>query len=163
MDATPELCANELIEVVPLMMRIIRAQVRSHTSPELSVGQFRALAFLGRNERAMLGDVGNFLGLSLPAASKLIEVLVAAELVTRKTDLDDRRKVVLTLTAAGQVKYAAALKESADFLAARVSALSAPERIQLAEALESLRSIFVDDPPETRHGSAKVKHVVALV
>lgn len=162
MDATSRHCANELLEVIPLMMRVIRAQVRSHTSPELSMPQFRALAFLGRNDRAMLGDVGNFLALSLPAASKLIDGLVDARFATREIDPADRRKVVLTLTAAGQRKYAAALKESAEFLAARVSRLTAAERDRLAAAMGSLRSIF-DSPPETRNGSPKAKRAPSHV
>ena len=65
MNLPPRDCAAELLEVVPLMMRVIRAKVRAHSSPELSVPQFRALAFLGRNEGAMLGDVATFLVLTL--------------------------------------------------------------------------------------------------
>jgi DNA-binding MarR family transcriptional regulator len=148
---TPRHCANELLEVIPLMMRVIRARVRSHSSPELSMPQFRALAFLGRNHRAMLGDVGNFLALSLPAASKLIDGLVTAGFATRETDLEDRRKVVLELTAAGRRRYAAALKASAEFLAGRVGSLSATERGRIARAMRSLRSIFDDAPPEVRN------------
>ena len=153
METTPRHCADELLEVIPLMMRVIRARVRSHSSPELSMPQFRALAFLGRNHRAMLGDVGSFLALSLPAASKLIDGLVAAGFATRETDPADRRKVALTLTAAGRRKYAAALKASAEFLAGRVERLSAAERSGIACAMRSLRSIFDDAPPETRNGS----------
>jgi DNA-binding MarR family transcriptional regulator len=162
MDATTRECANELLEVIPLIMRVIRAQVRSHSSPELSMPQFRALAFLGRNERAMLGDVGNFLALSLPAASKLIDGLVEAGFANREIDPADRRKVVLTLAPAGQAKYAAALKECAAFLAARVTRLSAVERNRLAQAMRSLRTIF-DAPSETRNGAAKTKRATARV
>ena len=162
MDATTRDCANELLEVIPLMMRVIRAQVRSHSSPELSMPQFRALAFLGRNERAMLGDVGNFLALSLPAASKLIDGLVAAGFATRETDPADRRKVVLALAPAGQAKYAVAVKEAAAFLAERVSRLTDVERDRLAHAMRSLRTIF-DAPSETRNGVAKTKRAAARV
>ena len=95
-------CAEQLLDIVPLMMRAIRAQVRSRGGGGLSLPQFRALAFLGRNESAMLGDVGEFLGLTLPAASKLIEGLVAAGMVSRRADPVDRRKVMLRLTAAGR-------------------------------------------------------------
>ncbi len=149
MEATPEYCASELLEVIPLMMRVIRAQVRSHSSPELSIPQFRALAFLGRNQSAMLRDVGDFLAITIPAASRLIDGLVAAGFSTRVIDPADRRKVMLTLTAAGRRKYAAALKVSAEFLAERVERLSALERERLAHAMKSLRSIFADEPPET--------------
>src|SRR5580698_4517559 len=101
MNLPPRDCAAELLEVVPLMMRVIRAKVRSHSSPELTMPQFRALAFLGRNEGAMLGDVANFLTLTLSAASKLVDGLVTANLVTRESDTVDRRRIVLKLTPLG--------------------------------------------------------------
>lgn len=157
METTPHACAAGLLEVVPLMMRVIRAKVRSHSSPELTMAQFRALAFLGRNQRAMLSDVATFLALTLPATSKLIDGLVSAGLARREIDPLDRRKVALTLTAAGKRRYAAALKSSADFLAQRVSKLSAAQREQIVGALKSLQAIFADDPPETRGPTPRPK------
>lgn len=157
MDNSPLQCANELLEVVPLMMRVIRAKVRSHSSPELSVAQFRALAFLGRNENAMLGDVANFLAQTLPAASKLIDGLVLAGFAGRKIDPSDRRKVALTLTPMGRRKYATALRASADFLAERMSLLGPVERGWIARAMKSLHTVFSEDSPETRPPASKPK------
>src|SRR5580700_4584120 len=116
MKLTSKDCAAELLEVVPLMMRVIRSKVRSHSSPELSMPQFRALAFLGRNEGAMLGDVASFLVLSLSATSKLVDGLVSAHLGTRESDPLDRRKSVVGLTASGRRKFDAAREATADFL-----------------------------------------------
>ena len=142
MEASPGHCANELLEVVPLIMRSIRAQVRNHSSPELSIPQFRALAFLGRNHRATLSDVAAFLGLTLPSASKLIDGVVCAGFAKRETDSADRRCVALTLTPAGQKKYRAALKYAHDFLSERVIQLSPAERMHLLKAMNSLRAVF---------------------
>jgi len=147
MNLPPRDCAAELLEVVPLMMRVIRAKVRAHSSPELSVPQFRALAFLGRNEGAMLGDVATFLVLTLSATSKLVDGLVTAGLVARDSDPLDRRKIVLTLTASGQRKFAAVRQATADFLTERVAEVSVEERACITEAMRILRGIFSDDPP----------------
>src|SRR4029450_2454117 len=98
MDNSPRACANALLDLVPLIMRNIRSKVRRHSGPELSAAQCRPLAFLGRNGRVMLGDVANFLALTLPAASKLIDGLVCVGFATRVVDPDDRRKVILDLT-----------------------------------------------------------------
>jgi DNA-binding MarR family transcriptional regulator len=149
MNLPPRDCAADLLEVVPLMMRVIRSKVRAHSSPELSVPQFRTLAFLGRNEGAMLGDVASFLVLTLSAASKLVDGLVTADLVTRESDPLDRRKIVLRLTTAGQKKFAAVRQATADFLTQRVAEVSAEERACIADAMRSLRGIFSDVPPET--------------
>jgi DNA-binding MarR family transcriptional regulator len=161
METTPLQCASQLLEVVPLMMRVIRARVRSNTGPELSVPQFRALAFLGRNEGAMLGDVAGFLALTLPSASKMIDGLVLAGLARREIDRSDRRKVVLTLTAGGQRKYAAALKASEEFLVDRVGGLSAAQQEHLVATMKLLHTIFSDEPPETRNGSPKPRRVLS--
>jgi len=147
MNLPPRDCAAELLEVVPLMMRVIRAKVRANSSPELSVPQFRALAFLGRNEGAMLGDVASFLVLTLSAASKLIDGLVIADLVTRDSDPLDRRKIVLKLTASGQRKFAAVRQATADFLTERVAEVSVDERACIADAMRILRGVFADVPP----------------
>ncbi|MEP6668824.1 MAG: MarR family transcriptional regulator [Chthoniobacter sp.] len=150
MNLPPRDCAAELLEVVPLMMRVIRTKVRAHSSPELSVPQFRALAFLGRNEGAMLGDVAGFLVLTLSATSKLIDGLVTADLVARDSDPLDRRKIVLTLTASGQRKFAAVRQATADFLTERVAEVSVAERACITDAMRTLRGIFSDVPaPET--------------
>ena len=148
MNLPPRDCAAELLEVVPMMMRVIRAKVRAHSSPELSVPQFRALAFLGRNEGAMLGDVASFLVLTLSAASKLVDGLVTTGLVARESDPLDRRKIVLKLTTAGERKFAAVREATADFLTERVAEVSADERACITEAMRTLRGIFSDVPPE---------------
>jgi len=146
MKLTSKDCAAELLEVVPLMMRVIRSKVRAHSSPELSMPQFRTLAFLGRNEGAMLGDVANFLTLTLSATSKLVDGLFNADLVTRESDPQDRRKIVLKLTPAGKNKFAAARQATADFLAERVAPLAPEDRMCIAEAMRVLQRAFTDVP-----------------
>lgn len=146
MKLTPKDCAVELLEVVPLMMRVIRSEVRAHSSPELSMPQYRALAFLGRNEGAMLGDVATFLTLTLSAASKLVDGLVNAALVARESDPRDRRKVALKLTTTGEEKFASVRRAAADFLADRVAPLPAADRACIADAMRVLQRVFADVP-----------------
>jgi DNA-binding MarR family transcriptional regulator len=163
MEARPRECATELLEVVPLIMRMIRSQVRSHSSPELSIPQFRALAFLGRNERAMLSDVSAFLGLTLPSASKLIDGVVCAGFATREIDPADRRRVALTLTPAGQKKYRIARRFAHKFLSERVGRLSGADRTRLLGAMESLRAIFAEQRNTEVSGSVKEKRTRRLL
>ena len=157
MEALPVHCATELLEVIPLLMRIIRTQVRNHSSPELSIPQFRALAFLGRNDRATLSDVSGFLGLTLPSASKLIDGVVCAGFANREIDPADRRRIALTLTPAGQKKYQAALKYARDFLSERVGRLSDAERTRLLHAMKSLRAVFSETSLNGREVSSNGK------
>src|SRR5262245_66456418 len=98
---TPELCAREVMETVPLVMRFIRMEMRSRRAPSLSVPQFRVLTFLSRRPGAPLSGVAEHLGVTRSTASAIIERLVRRRLVSRTAHPQERRCVVLTLTPTG--------------------------------------------------------------
>jgi len=118
-------CARELLEVVPPIMRVIRAEMRSQSTPELSVPQFRVLSYVNRNAGTSLSEVADHIGLTRPAMSVLVDGLVNRKLMTRQTDPSDRRRLTLVLTRAGQSLYAAARQHTQARLAARLQTLSA--------------------------------------
>ena len=150
METSSNKCAAELLETVPHLMRIIRTNVRAQSGAELSMVQFRALAFLGRNDCAMLSDVATFLGLTLPAASKLVDGLVNAKLVMREIHSEDRRRISLELTTAGQRKYAAVVSAAREFLAEKMRVLSETERATILRAMRILQRAVADAPDEER-------------
>lgn len=157
MKPSTQSCAAELLEVVPFIMRAMRAEVRRRRVPELSLPQFRALAFVGRNEDAALSDVATFLGLGLPSASKLIDGLVEARLVTREIAPGDRRRVCLGLSPAGHSKYKVMLRQAESFLTAKIAHFSDDQCRQLSEVLAALRETFERDlPPETARQSPRI-------
>src|SRR6266536_982420 len=100
--STANECAGELLEVVPLIMRYIRIEMRRSRGSDLTVPQFRTLAFLTTNEGASLSSLADHIGLTLPSASKLVDGLVERKLVQRKTCPDDRRRMTLLLTGSGR-------------------------------------------------------------
>ncbi len=103
-----DVCAKQLIDTIPLVMQFMRRQMRNASSHELSIAQLRSLNFISVHDRPSLSDAADFIGLSLPAMSRLIDSLVRKELVTRTACPNDRRHVRLGITEAGQ----AALDES---------------------------------------------------
>lgn len=148
-NATARECAAAVLEAVPHLMRVLRAQVRSESNPDLSMPQFRTLAFVGRNSGAMLCDVAHFLALTPPAASKLVDGLFTAGLLARETGSQDRRCVELKLTAAGRRKYDDAVRAAEQYLAERIGKLAATSRGEVLRAMNALHALF-DDPPEVR-------------
>src|SRR5690348_2467081 len=106
--ARAERCAATIMETVPLVMRAIRAEMRRRRPADLSVPQFRALGFVRRNPGASLSEVAAHLGLTLPATSALIDLLVARELIVRALNPNNRRRVTLTLTPLGASTLGAA-------------------------------------------------------
>jgi DNA-binding MarR family transcriptional regulator len=134
-----EKCAAEILETVPAVMRFIRAQMRRHRGPELSVPQFRTLLFLRRNGGASLSALAEFLGLSLPATSRLVEGLVRKKFVVRRIPPGNRRLVALALSARGRRTVGAARQGTERRLAEAVAPLRARERAAIRRALRTLR------------------------
>ena len=147
---SPTECADGLLETIPLLMRVIRTNVRTTAGAEFSVPQFRALAFLGRNQYAMLSDVAAFLGLTHPAASKLIDGLVDAKLVNREGHPTDRRRISLELTKAGHRRYESVLGAAREFLSSALDELTEDDRVCVASTMQMLHRIFAGAPDGER-------------
>ena len=135
-------CAALLTDTVPLVMRTIRAEMRSHRTPDLSVPQFRVLVFLRSHPGTSLSDVADHIGLTLPSISKLIDRLVARKLVARSSASADRRRLSLQLTPLGESTLQTAAGATQARLADLLAALSPREREIIAEAMHSLRAVF---------------------
>lgn len=140
-----EECAGAIIDTVPLVMRAIRAEMRSHRSPDLSVPQFRALLYVSRHAGASLSDVAEHIGLTLPSTSKLVDRLVGRELLTRANAPDDRRRMILMITPAGQTVLDAAARATRARLMEQLAALSAEECGVVIEAMHLLHQVFTPE------------------
>ncbi len=143
--STEEDCARAVLEVVPLVMRVIRTEMRQRRSAGMSVPQFRALLFLSRQPGASLTDVAEYLGLTLPSMSSMMEGLVERALVRRTPAAADRRRITLTLTPRGESSLAAARRATLAQLAQKLAALSPADQAAVARALHALRPLFADN------------------
>ena len=142
---TSEQCAAFLMETIPIIMQFFRAEMRRNASVllvELSVPQFRALAFLDRHPGASLSQVAEHLGVTRPTASALTERLVQRNLVSRTENPQERRHVILTLTDDGNYH----LQQTRAMTRAKVADLlaSLPEEqlITVAEGMTVLSHMF---------------------
>ena len=142
MANSPEACAQEILEVVPAVMRTIRAELRRHRAADLSIPQFRTLAFIDRNVAASLSAVTEHIGLTLPSMSKIVDGLVNRKFVTRQTHLTDRRRMILALTARGQTALQASRAATRACLAEDLAALSDRQRGIIVQAMHILRIAF---------------------
>ncbi len=142
MEVSAELCAREVLEVVPLVMRTIRTRMRQSRARELSVPQFRTLLYIHRHPDASLTDVAEYLGSTAPSTSALVDGIVARNLVKRQESQVDRRRITLNLTDQGKSILDAAHDETQTFLAELLAGLSALERDTVVQAMHALRQIF---------------------
>jgi len=135
-------CAHEVLEVIPMVMRGIRSELRIHRGGDISVPQFRTLLFLSRNENASLSEVAQHIGLTLPSMSNTIDMLVARRLVTRESHPADRRRMTLALTTPGRATLGSALKATEAYLRGLFGTLSSGERATIIQAMQTLRPLF---------------------
>jgi DNA-binding MarR family transcriptional regulator len=89
-------------------------------------------------------------GLSLPAASRLVELLVKRGFIERRARSNDRRSVALTLTGRGRTAFNLAHEATQAALAERFAALPVHERALVSQAMEILARAFAPSavPPE---------------
>jgi MarR family transcriptional regulator for hemolysin len=135
--------ASELLEVVPIVMRDIRYEMRSRRSPELTVTQFRTLLFVNRNKDSSLFEVANHMGLTPPSTSRLVDTLISRGYMRREEHPADRRRVKLAVTGRGLAVLEACRKGTLSHLSSKLSCLAAGDRDIIVRAMQILRSVFV--------------------
>ena len=139
--STPTDCSAKLVEVVPILIRKIRGEMRRSTLSGLSHSHLRTLSFLKSHPRASLSELAVFLGLTLPSTSKLIQNLVTLKVVTRRR-ATDRRRVCLSLTNLGIAAYHEAQLKTQNQLAKNLNSLTPKELATISEALTILYTAF---------------------
>jgi DNA-binding MarR family transcriptional regulator len=137
--------AEAVLDTVPATMRAIRGHMREGRAEGVSVPQFRALLYVGRNPGTDLSSLAEHLGASMPAVSELVSRLVRDGLVVRELDPSSRRRIRLTISADGERQFHAARGRTIDWLADRLDHASPEQLERIASALRELRSILGDD------------------
>lgn len=146
-DRTAELCAREVMETVPLVTRFIRAEMCSRWAPSLSVPQFHVLTFLNREPGSSLSHVADHLGVTRSTASVVVDRLVRRKLVKRTTHPQERRCVVLSLTATGAQYLVQARDAACAHITSVLEKLSEADLRNITEGLNILGSAFKDVMP----------------
>jgi len=142
MQPSPNECAREVLDVIPSVMRFIRAEVRRHRSHDLSVPQFRSLGFINRNPGTQLSALAEHLGLTPPSASKLVDGLVRRQLVERQLSSADRRCITLHLTPAGKTLTQDSYQASQATFSRLFAGLAESERTNILETMHLFRQVF---------------------
>jgi DNA-binding MarR family transcriptional regulator len=143
MSVSAETVARELLDVVPVIMRTIRTEMRSHRSNDLTVPTFRSLHFLERHPGVSLQDLARHLGLTSPSVCKIVDGLVAGALVQRQHSDIDRRKITLRLTPEGQAVLEKARTSTQASLVEQVASLSKEQCETVIQALQILQPLFL--------------------
>ena len=141
--------ARELLEIMPLVMRTVAAELRS--AGELpALAHFGLLMILSERGRT-LTELATLRGVSLPTMSASVTALVQRGWVKRAAPGKDRRTVLLDVTASGQAALDRVGHTAEGHLSEVLAPLDAAARRRLMAGLGVLRKVFAA-PPETAAG-----------
>lgn len=143
MSELAEEAARQVLDTIPLVMRTIRAEFRDQRSNDLSVPQFRALAYINSNDGSSLSSLANHIGLTLPSMSKLVDGLVSRGLVARDEYLEDRRRICLRITLQGKSELETVHDQTEAFLSDKMSGLTPEDLAKITQSLQILKDLFV--------------------
>jgi DNA-binding MarR family transcriptional regulator len=136
--------ARELLQIVPLVMRTVAAQLRA-AGEMPAPAHFGLLSILSERPR-MLTDLASIQGVSLPTISNSISAMVDRGWVRRTEPETDRRVVIIEVTAAGRAALDRVARAAEGHLAEMLGPLDAPSRRRLHAGLAVLRKLFSARP-----------------
>jgi DNA-binding MarR family transcriptional regulator len=122
--------------------RLLHQRMHHNTSgSHLSMLHFKILGFVENRGQASMKDIANFLGITPPSATVLVNRLVKARELARVTQAGDRRLVKIGITATGQRSFNAGKKLMVERMKSVLGKLAAAEIKQLTSILKHLLEI----------------------
>jgi len=135
---------QELLAVLPLLNRIVAAEVRREAGEETTMPQFRVLAHLAAGPLT-LSVLAKKRRVSPQSMSELVQVLVERGWIARAPDPGDRRQSLLQLTEHGRSHYERADAQTLRRLTPLMAQLSDEELEAVRLALPALRRVLIQE------------------
>ena len=117
-------------------------RLRQNAGAGVTPSQLAVLSTLDRHGPMGLGDLAAHEGVQPPSATRMVDNLEAAGLVSREASRADRRAVVVQLTGKGRRRVEEIRRLRDAWLAARMSALTPEEVAALEAALPVLEALL---------------------
>ena len=149
---TTEEITHELLAVLPLLNRIVAAEVRREAGEETTMPQFRVLAHLVDGPLT-LSVLARKRRVSLQSMGETVQALVERGWVVRIPDPTDRRQHLLHLTEEGRAHYERAQEQALRRLAPLLDELTGDEMAAVQQALPALHRVLTREEKVGCHGS----------
>lgn len=150
---TAQDATRELLAVLPLLNRIVAAEVKNEAGEDTTMPQFRVLTHLAE-EPMTLSVLARRRRVSLQSMGELVQVLVERGWISRTPDPHDRRQSLLQLTEHGRRHYERAQEATMRRLVPLLAQLSDAELAAVLVALPALHRALIQNE-ETEHGNPK--------
>lgn len=149
---TAEDATRELLAVLPLLNRIVAADVRREAGEETTMPQFRALSHLADGP-VTLSALARRRCVSLQSMGELVQTLVERGWVARTPDPHDRRQSLLQLTDQGRAHYERANDRTMRHLMPLMAGLTPDELAAVRVALMALHRVLAGEEGTDHDGN----------
>ncbi len=136
--------ARELLAVLPLINRVVAAEVRREAGDDTTMPQFRVLAHLAGGPLT-LTELARLRRVTLQSMGELAQGLVARGWIARAPDPSDRRQQLLALTEHGRRHYERAQELVLAQIVPLVAQLDDAEMRAVQVALPALHRVLAGD------------------
>ena len=128
---------DRMIELLPQLIRGLAQYEHNYLSRgEITLPQLWVLEYLSRHGSSPMNGLAQFLKISKPAATGLVDRLIAQGLVRREEDKHDRRVVRVRITAKGRRIISNIWKQKRNTLVKVFGQISPSDRTQYITILE---------------------------
>lgn len=135
--------SRRMIELLPKCIRGLQGYESNYLSRgQISQPQFWAMEYLSRKGDCLMSELADFLHISRPAATGLIDRLIAQKLVARHADPKDRRTVHINITPRGKKIVAGIWEQKRRGMADAFSKISPADRQHYLDILERVVNTF---------------------
>jgi DNA-binding MarR family transcriptional regulator len=114
------------------------------SAADLTFTQLRGLSVLARKQPLRMSDLAESLAMTPASASALIERMEQRKFVTRRSDTDDRRTVLVELSRRGQHILDIMERGSSDHFGRLIARMTPDERVALATTLRAFVRISAE-------------------
>lgn len=150
---TAEEATKELLAVLPLLNRIVAAEVKNEAGEDTTMPQFRVLTHLTEGPMT-LSVLARRRRVSLQSMGELVQVLVERGWIMRTPDPRDRRQSLLHLTEQGRAHHERAQAAAMQRLVPLLGQLSEGELASVLVALPALHRALIQNE-EIENGNPK--------
>lgn len=134
--------SNKLFYLIPKLKKKIFSPHRLSKDSHLPSSHFHVIMYLHKNGPTSVSDIANFLGISRPNMTPIINNLISDELVERVPDPKDRRIIRIVLTNKANDFFDRQREKIKATFSEKISVLTEEDLIELNSSLDKITDII---------------------
>ncbi len=129
--------SDQLTSLLLLVQRMVQRHARRHSCAvrQMTVMQLEAMRFIKENEGVTMRQLSQYLGITPPSTTAIIDDLAKKKLIERQADEEDRRKIRLVISKIGDEQLTDCFADFVKRFDRSMKRLTDKEREQLVSLL----------------------------